>query len=95
MHQHRGRSRVGCLAALENRMQRRTDYEGIDDSLSGTPPEPVNLHGHIDQDRVLTSSGESPTGGIALGGESDRIQPSEWARKHGSATNVLEDETPE
>jgi len=64
------------------------DYESLVDTLSGTPPEPVSRHGHIDADRVLTSSGESPTGGIAVGGETDRIQPSEWARRHGSATNL-------
>lgn len=74
-------------------MRRNPNYDSLDDTMSGTAPEPVNPGGTPDQDRILTSSGESPTGGIPVGGESDRIQPSDWARKHGSAANVLEAET--
>lgn len=61
----------------------------IDKDLSGTAPEPTNPEGHVDPDRILTSSGESPTGGVSVGGESDRIQPHEWARRHGSASGAI------
>ena len=73
-------------------MRRRIDdYQGLDDTLSGTPPEPVNPGGRLDLDRILTTSGEAPSGGIPVGGEADRIQPSLWARRHGSAAGILPD----
>ncbi len=53
---------------------------------SGSAPEPGNPHGEIDHDLVLTSSGTAPTGGEPIGGHADRVQPSDWARKHGSAS---------
>ena len=62
----------------------------LNPELSGTAPEPVSPDGRIDQDRVLTSAGTAPTGGIPVGGEADRIQPDNWARRHGSASGALD-----
>jgi hypothetical protein len=62
-------------------MRRLPNYQGMDDSISGTAPELGNPGGQIDQDRILTSSGEAPTG--------------DWARRHGSAVGIapkLDDE---
>jgi hypothetical protein len=58
--------------------------------MSGTAPEPTNPGGRIDQDRVLTSSGVAPTGGVPVGGEADRVQPDRWARRHGSASGAVD-----
>lgn len=58
----------------------------------GYQPDPGNPGGQIDQSRVITSSGEAPTGGTPVGGAADRVIPDPWAARHGSATNVTEDE---
>jgi hypothetical protein len=41
-----------------------------------------------DASRVMTSSGEAVTGGVAVGSAADRKQPDLWARQHGTNTNM-------
>jgi hypothetical protein len=64
--------------------------EIVKPELSGTAPKVINPEGHVAVDRVITSSGETPTGGEPVGGHADRVQPSYWARKHGSASGALD-----
>lgn len=64
--------------------------ETVKPTMSGTSPDPVNPNGEVARDRVITSSGETPTGGEPIGGHADRIQPTMWARKHGSASGALD-----
>jgi len=64
--------------------------ETVKPTMSGTAPDPVNPDGEVARDRVITSSGESPSGGEAVGGHADRIQPTQWARSHGSASGALD-----
>lgn len=52
----------------------------------GVFPEPGNPGGVIDSDRVETSSGTAPTGGIPVGSAADRIQP-DRSRWTGSGVN--------
>lgn len=58
--------------------------------MSGSAPLVINPDGHVATDRVITSSGETPTGGDPIGGHADRVQPSHWARKHGSASGAVD-----
>lgn len=41
-----------------------------------------------DPSRVMTSSGEAVSGGVAVGSAADRKQPDLWARQHGTNTNM-------
>lgn len=50
----------------------------------GYYPEPPSE----DASRVMTSSGEAVTGGVAVGSAADRKQPDLWARQHGTNTNL-------
>lgn len=56
--------------------------------LPGDHPNPGNPNGVIDEGRVITSSGEAPTGGIPVGSAADRVMPDDWARRHGSTGDV-------
>jgi hypothetical protein len=62
------------------------DEEGHE-LIGAWPDPPVREDGHIDHARVVTSSGEGVTGGIAAG-SADRKIPDEWARDHGTADNL-------
>lgn len=68
----------------------KSPEETVNPTLSGTAPDPVNPDGGVARDRVITSSGETPTGGDPIGGHADRVQPTHWARKHGSASGAVD-----
>lgn len=74
----------------EAKWKRRDPDELVHPEISGTAPDPVNPEGHVARDRVITSSGETPTGGDPIGGHADRVQPTYWARKHGSASGAVD-----
>lgn len=60
-------------------MQRQHGDE-LEQTRTGHYPEPGNPEGRVDTDRVETSSGTAPTGGIPVGSAADRVQPdrSRW-----------------
>ena len=64
-------------------MQPQNDDE-LEQLRIGDYPEPGNPGGVIDADRVETSSGTAPTGGMPVGSAADRIQPdrSRWLGPH-------------
>ena len=62
------------------------DDENVSDEI-GYHPAPGNPGGRIANARVITSSGEAPTGGTTVGGAADRVIPDRWIREHSTATN--------
>ncbi|MFN3653666.1 MAG: hypothetical protein ACK47B_29150 [Armatimonadota bacterium] len=63
--------------------------EASGESEDHTPeilPEGGNLYHPREPDRIMTSSGEAPTGGIPVGGASDRVIPDRAVREAASAT---------
>jgi hypothetical protein len=52
------------------------------------PDPPSEGQSQPNASRVITSSGEALTGGVAVGSAADRKQPDLWARQHGTNTNM-------
>jgi hypothetical protein len=66
------------------RQDRPDGSQANEQTRTGDYPEPGNPHGKVDTDRVETSSGTAPTGGVPVGSAADRIQPdrSRWTGSH-------------
>ena len=65
------------------------DEEGVDGcEMPGGGPKGHEIGKPRSPDRIITSSGEAPTGGTPVGGASDRVIPGKAVRDAATASNL-------
>jgi hypothetical protein len=74
---------------MEETAARDDQQQGVTgDEMPGGGPEGGDAGEPRAPDRIVTSSGEAPTGGTPVGGAADRSIPSKHVREHSSRTNT-------